>query len=146
MSVRNHLIFQRGSELVLRSKAAKSLASQKAHHGVIYLSSGECYTECSPGLWTLSSVDLEKKLPRAFQAARTEKNSEQSKKEAATHGIGLESRPVSLTSGLRSALGWSPLTRCRHLVAGLRPHDTPSGCVSSSSWKISVLSVLVESF
>lgn len=39
VSVRNCLIFQRGSELVLRSKAAKSLASQKVHHRVISLSS-----------------------------------------------------------------------------------------------------------
>lgn len=110
VSVRNRLIFQRGSELVLRSKAAKSLASQKVHHKVISLSSAECYTECSPGLWTVSSVDLEKKLPRALQAAQTEKNSEQSKKEAVNCGVGLESRPVLLTSGLRSALEWNPLT------------------------------------
>lgn len=80
VSVRNCLIFQRGSELVLRSKAAKSLASQKVHHRVISLSSAECYTECSPGLWTVSSVDLEKELAGALQTAQTEKNSEQSKK------------------------------------------------------------------
>lgn len=70
------------------------------------------------------------------------------KKEAANSGVGLESRRELLTSGLRSALGWNPLTPCRLLMACHLPvpphHDTPSGCVSSSSWKISFLSALVE--
>lgn len=125
VSVRNRPIFQRGAELVLRSKAAKSLASQKVHHRVISLSSAECYAECSPGLWTVSSVDLEKELAAALQAAQTEENSEQSKKEAANCGVGLEPRPVLLTSGLKSALGWNPLTRYSLLMARHRPMPPP---------------------
>lgn len=73
MSVRNHLIFQRGSELVLGSKAAKSLASQKVHHRVIYFYLQEATLSVLLA-WTISSEDLEKELPRALQAALIEKS------------------------------------------------------------------------
>lgn len=53
MSIRNPFIFQRDSELLLRSKVAKSLAPQKLPHRFLCFG----FTQCRPGLAS-SSLSL----------------------------------------------------------------------------------------
>lgn len=130
--------FLKGFNHGFRSKAAQFLASQNLPHRLTSFSFAEwlsvvlAFAQSQSLLWTWRTAQ------RPYRPLFLKK--EQSKKrqqEVVARMVGSESRPMSLTTGLRIPQGLEP-------DAGSRvwppPHATPFGCVSSSSQMISFLS------